>query len=111
MEIPLEIAYRDVERTQLLDDVVARQLERLEEFCEGVISCRVILERPHKHPGVGSGFRVCVIVRLPPTREVVVRRESTQGELHDALPTIVKDAFEAAARKCREIRRRQNELA
>lgn len=107
MEVPLEIAYKDVEKTQILEDVINHQVERLDKAVDGVISCRIALERPHKHPERGSGYRVLVIVRLPPTHEVVVKRDSTQGELHDALPAIVKEAFEAATRQCREIRRQQ----
>lgn len=107
MEVPLEIAYKDVDKTQILEDVIDRQVDRLEKAVDGIISCRIALERPHKHPDQGSGYRVLVIVRLPPNHEVVVKRESTQGELHDALPAIVKEAFEAATRQCREIRRQQ----
>lgn len=107
MEVPLEIAYKDVEKTQILDEVIDRQVERLEKSVDGIISCRMAFERPHQHPDRGSGYRVLLIVRLPPNHEVVVKRDSTQGELHDTLPAIVKDAFEAALRQCREIRRQQ----
>lgn len=107
MEVPLEIAYKDVEKTQILEDIIEKGVQRLDKAVEGIISCRIALERPHRHPERGSGYRVLVIVRLPPAHEVVVKRDSTQGELHDALPAIVKDAFEAAIRQCREIRRQQ----
>lgn len=107
MQVPLEIAYKDVPKTQALEEVIDHQLTRLEKACGGVISCRVTLEQPDKHPDRGSGYSVCVIVRLPPSHEVVVKRDSTQGDMHDALPLIVKEAFEAATRQCREIRRRQ----
>lgn len=105
MNVPLELTFRNVEKSSGLEDYIHRELRGLEEVNERIVSCRVAVERPQEHQTRGSGYRVRIVARVPPRREVVIRREPGEGELHDDLRTVLKAAFDAARRHLRELDR------
>ncbi|MGH7804527.1 MAG: HPF/RaiA family ribosome-associated protein [Candidatus Binatia bacterium] len=102
MKVPLEIHYRDVEVTPVVTRKINARAARLEKFCPGLISVRVAVERPQKHQRRGSRYRVRIEVGVPPGKRLVVRREPSQGDMHDPLQKVVGDAFESMERRLRE---------
>jgi len=107
MEVPLEITYRDVDKTDDIEALIRTKTVKLEKICDHIISCRVAVERPHEHQQTGSGFRVRINLRVPPGHDLVVRRESTGGHLHDKLPVILSGAFDAAFRQLKKLVEKQ----
>ncbi len=106
MNVPVEISFRELENTQALEDYIRQRLEKLEKVFNPIVSCRIAVERPQKHPEAGSGYRVRLDVRLPHGHEVVVRREPHEGSTRDDLRTVLKEAFDAARRELREVAER-----
>lgn len=98
-QVPLELSFRDVNRSSATEALIRRRADKLHRFSDRIVSCRVSVERPHKHPRSGSPYRVCVEVTLPPTRDLVVRREPGEGDIHDELPTVINGAFDAMERR------------
>ncbi|MBI5445608.1 MAG: HPF/RaiA family ribosome-associated protein [Deltaproteobacteria bacterium] len=107
MEVPLELSFRDVERTQTVEDFIRRNVKKLEQTCDHIVSCRIAVEQPQKHQRRGSPYRVRIDLRVPPGHEVVVTRESSEGEIHDSLRKVLRDAFDAARRQVRGLSERQ----
>lgn len=107
MEIPLEIAYHGLEKDETVDKIVRNYAASLEDVCDHLVSCRIVLERPHAHQESGNPYRVRILVRVPPGQELVVKRETSEGDLHDHLIKVVSDAFDAMTRKLRETVERQ----
>jgi cold shock CspA family protein len=107
MNVPLEISFRDVEKTQSLEDLIRGEAASLEEVNDHVSSCRVIVEQPQKHLKSGSPYRVRIDMTVPPKHELVARREPGQGEMHEELETVILDAFDDARRQLRELSSRQ----
>jgi ribosome-associated translation inhibitor RaiA len=102
MKVPLEIHFRGVDSTPLLERRIKRRAARLERFCQGLIACRIAIERPQKHQRRGNPYRVRMEVSVPPDKRLVVRCESSQGEMHTPLQKVVTETFQAMERRLRE---------
>lgn len=102
MKVPLEISFRDVEQTPAILRKINARANRLERFCPGLIACRIAVEQPQKHQRRGSPYRVRIEVSVPPNKRLVVRREPSQGDMHDPLQKVIGDAFEAMERRLRD---------
>lgn len=61
------------------------------------------MEKRQEHQRVGNPYRVRIDMTVPPGHELVVRREPTQGDMHDPLEVVLRRAFDAAARQLRKL--------
>lgn len=107
MQIPLELTFRGVEKTETIEHYIRERTQKLEQVCDHIVSCRVTVEHPQQHQRAGSPFRVRVDVRVPPGHELVVRRESSEGDIHDSLRQVLREAFDAMRRQVRGLAERQ----
>jgi cold shock CspA family protein/ribosome-associated translation inhibitor RaiA len=107
MKIPLEITFRQVHKSDDLERLIRKKAALLEKICDAIISCRVAVESPHAHQQSGSPFRVRINLRVPSGHDLVVRRESTEGYLHDRLPAVITEAFDAVARRLKKLVEKQ----
>jgi len=100
MQIPLQITIRDVEHSEALETHIRGKVEKLEEFFKGIISCRVVVEMPHKHHQQGKQFNVRIDIGVPGS-EIVVNRDHAE-DIYVAL----RDAFDAAKRQLEDYARK-----
>lgn len=107
MRVPLELTFRDVEKTDEIVTLINEKVAKLDKFANNLISCDVAVERPQRHQNVGNPYRVRIRMRIPPNQEIVIRREPSEGDMHDPLLVVIKDAFHAAERKLREANNRE----
>lgn len=107
MRVPLEITYRDVQKTDQIESLIRSKAAKLDQICDHVISCRVAIERPHEFQQTGRPHRVRIEMRVPPGHTLVAKRESTEGELHTDLQTTIRQAFDAARRQLEKLNRLQ----
>lgn len=103
MQIPLQISYRDVRKSKGIESAIQKKVDKLEEICDSITSCRVAIEKPQKHQHIGNPFRVRVYLNVPPNKEIIVRRESSDGDMHEKLITVVRSAFDAARRQLQKV--------
>jgi len=99
MEVPLELAFKDVQRTEVLDKFIEEKLEKLEQVCNHIVSVRLSVEKRQRHQHRGNPFRARLVVRVPPGHEIVAKRDSVNGDMHEQLITVLNDVFEAARRQ------------
>jgi len=64
-----------------------------------MISCHVVVDMPQQHQKSSNPFRVRIEMRVPPGHELVIKRESSEGDMHDTLPKVLRKAFNVANRK------------
>lgn len=102
MRVPLEITFRGLSPKDEIKELIENKAAKLERVADNLISCRVAVELKQKKPQGGSPFRVRVNLRLPPGQELVVDSGETDGDVHDELSTIVRDAFETAIRRLKK---------
>ena len=106
MEVPLEVVLRNVENKEEIEAVINEKLSKLEQVCDHVTSCRVLIEQNPTHQHKQFSYHVRVDVKMPPHHEIVVRRDSGRN-VHESLPVVVREAFIAARRQVEEIVDRQ----
>ena len=103
LPVPLELTFRDVAHEQALDALIRQHVDRLQRFCDHIDSCRVAVERPHRHQGSGDDFRVRIDVRVAAGREIVADQHSTEAPLQQ----VVREAFHAAERQLKKLQEQQ----
>lgn len=107
MKVPIELHLSDVPNPDRITRVVQEEAGKLDRFCRRLTSCRVAIERPQRHQDVGNPYRVRINMTVPHKHELVVKRDSSKGDMHDPLEVVVKDAFSAAARRLEKLSERQ----
>jgi ribosomal subunit interface protein len=100
MQIPLQITIRDVDHSEALETRIRDKVAKLEEFSKHIISCRVVVEVPHKHHHQGKQFNVRIDIGVPGS-EIVVNRDHAE-DVYVAL----RDTFDAAKRQLEDYARK-----
>lgn len=100
MQIPLQITIRDIEQSEALGTHIRSKAEKLDEFFNHIMSCRVVVEMPHKHHQQGKQFSVRIDIGVA-GGEIVVNRDHAE-DVYVAL----RDAFDAAKRQVQEYARK-----
>ncbi len=111
MQIPLDVTFREVQKTEELQNLIEEKVEKLNRVCGHLVRCRVVIEQPQKHQRSGSPYAVRIETTLPPEHVVVVKREAGEGNMHDPLSTVIRDAFNAAERKLKsQVHKQRGEI-
>lgn len=118
MHFPLQITHRQMETSEALDEHIAYEAEKLERYFDKIITCRVVVELPHRHSQKGQHFHVTVDLTVP-GREIVVGRSPAEKVTHEDPYVAVTEAFKAvrrqlkttAQRRRREVKRHTLEAA
>lgn len=100
MQIPLQITVRDIQHSDAVEANVRQKAGKLEEFSAHIISCRVVVDMPHRHAHQGRQFNVRLDIGVPGS-EIVVNRDHNED-----VYVAVRDAFDAAKRQLEDYARR-----
>ena len=108
MDVPPEIAYRNVEATDALKERIFAGIDRLEKVHDRIVSCRVMVEEtnPGRRAGKLNHVRLDISV---PDRDVVVNRDPPEHPASQDLHQAVDEAFDKAWRKLRDIKERRRD--
>ncbi len=101
MQVPLQIVYHDMERSDALDARIRDKIGKLERLYPNITSCRVTVDSNDRHRSRGKHYCVRFDVRVP-HHEIAVNHEHDE-DVYVAL----RDAFNAASRKLEDIVRLQ----
>lgn len=100
MQIPLQITIRGVEHSDALETHIRDKAQKLDEFFDHIMSCRIVVEMPHKHHHQGRQFNVRIDIGVP-GGEIVVNRDHAE-DIYVAL----RDAFDSAKRQLEDYARK-----
>jgi ribosomal subunit interface protein len=106
MQVPLQIHFDDMDRSEAIEQAIREKLEKLERFAPDIVSCRVTVAAPHKHHRHGRLYHVAVDVRVP-GGEVMANRDPGAHHSHEDVYVALRDAFNAAQRQLQDIVRIQ----
>lgn len=106
MQVPLQITFRNMETSESLESYIRERAAKLDSSCENMVSCRVVVEAPHKHQRKGGLFHATIDITLPRETIVINREPDQHKSYHDAY-VVVRDVFDSAQRKLREVVDRQ----
>jgi len=101
MQIPLQITIRDVGHSEALEAHIREKAAKLDEFFEHIMSCRVVVEVPHKHHHQGQQYNVRIDIRVAGGGEIAVTRDHGT-DVYIAL----RDAFDHAKRQLEDYARK-----
>jgi ribosomal subunit interface protein len=107
MDVPLQLSFRGLNATDSIKDLIADKVEKLEKICDHITSCRIAVEKIQKHQQRGRPHRIRIDIKVPPQHELVIKRDSSRGDLHETLTITLNDAFDAAARKLKRLQEKR----
>lgn len=104
MQIPLEIAYHNIEGSAWLDEYIQERAEHLDRVSGGLVSCRVVVERAQHQHHTGNPFRVRVEAKLPPKLDLIGDKEEVVENPQVQLRPIIRHAFDAVEKQVKKQR-------
>lgn len=125
MQVPLQITFRNMESSPMVEEWIRAAAKRLENFYTQIMGCRVAVEVPHRHHRKGSVYHVRIDLTLPGGEIVIKRQPNIRNRLrltgaaqvkkslevatpHKNLRLAIDDAFRAAGRRLQDCARRLN---
>jgi cold shock CspA family protein/ribosome-associated translation inhibitor RaiA len=130
MKTPLQITFRNMPRSNAIEENVREKAAKLDALFDGITSCRVIVEAPHRHHYKGKAYVVRIDITVP-SGELVINRapkrlnaakvslseelekdlaehhEPSKHAAHEDVYVAIRDAFNAATRKLQAYARRR----
>ena len=106
MQIPLQISFRHMEHSDALETKIREKAQKLEQFAEHIMSCRVTVDLEHKHHHQGNLFGVKIDITLPDA-EIIADRHPDKHHAHEDVYVALRDAFDAARRQLEDYVRKQ----
>jgi len=93
MQLPLQIVFHGMDRSDAIEARIRTKVEKLETFHGRIMSCRVTVEHQRGHRNHDHRFNVRIDLHVPGGRELVANHN------HDAdVYVALRDAFNAAGR-------------
>jgi ribosomal subunit interface protein len=106
MQLPLQVVFKGLPSSEAVNERIAQKVSKLEQSFGRIISCRVVIETPHRHHHKGKTFHVSVDLQLPGA-EVLATRDAAKDDAHEDVYVAIRDAFDAVQRQLQEHVRRQ----
>jgi len=124
MIIPLQISFRNMKASEVVDARIREEVAKLETFYKGIMHCRVVVELPHRHHKKGDLYHVRIDMTVPGAELVVKREPSLHAEqrqvdsekesksyeahaAHKDVFVVIRDAFKEARRQLQDFARRE----
>jgi ribosomal subunit interface protein len=105
MQIPLEINFRHMEPSAAVEANIREKAEKLERYFDRIISCRVVVEAPHRRHHKGKLYSIGINISVP-GKELVVNHAGPKNHAHEDAYVAIRDAFNAAARQLEDYSRK-----
>ncbi len=103
MKSSADVVFRDVDHSPALAFTINKKLEKLARYSDSIIHSRVVLESPHNHKQKGRLYRASIELAI---KGIPVSVSQDDASAHRA----VRDAFNAAERKVKEVASRQKQI-
>jgi ribosomal subunit interface protein len=106
MELPLQITFRNMDSSPAIEAKIRESAAKLDRFYDHIMSCRVVVEAPHRHHRRGHLYHVRIDLTVP-DGELLVTRDPAEHDAHRDVYVAIRNAFNAAARQLEDHARRQ----
>lgn len=105
MQIPLQVTFQGIPRSDALEAAIRERAAKLEAFHPRLMSCRVVVEEKRRHQHQGRLFTVRIDLHVP-GHAFAVNRDDDEDVF-----VALRDAFDAAKRMLEdEIRRERQDV-
>ncbi len=106
MKLSPQITFQNMEPSDAMEQNIRERAQKLDQFYDRIMSCRVMVEAQHRHHRQGNVFHVRIDLTVP-GRELVVSRDPGKDHAHEDVYVAIRDAFDAARRQLEDFGRRQ----
>jgi cold shock CspA family protein/ribosome-associated translation inhibitor RaiA len=96
-QIPLQITFRGIDHSQAVEAAIRKRSARLQRFSHQITRCHVIVDMPHQHRHRGNHYALRIHITTS-GGEVLVTRDPSLDDSHRDFQSVLRDAFDAAAR-------------
>ena len=103
MKPAVDVLYRDLDYSPALNETITKKLEKLNRFSDQIMHSRVVLDAPHNHKHKGKQFRASIEIDIK-GHPIAVTQDN------ESIHVAVRDAFNSAERKVKQITARQRTL-
>jgi ribosome-associated translation inhibitor RaiA len=105
-----QVTFHNLAHSPAIEAAVRERVAKLEEFCDHIIGCRVVIGVPHRHHEYGNLYHVRIDLTVPGEAIVINREAPTHAEYRD-VHVAIRDAFGAARRRLEDyVRRRRHDV-
>ena len=101
MQLPLQITWHKIEKSAAIEADIRAKAQKLDAFCDNIISCRVVVDSPHRHHHKGNLYRLRLSLKVP-DKEIIVTRDPADNHAHEDIYVSIRDAFDALRRQLQE---------
>ena len=93
MQVPLNIVFRHMEKSEAVEERIIQKLDKLEDSYGEIISCNVVIEQVNKNQNQGRLFNIRINLNLP-KKEIVITHQKDED-----LFVVVRDALNSLTHK------------
>lgn len=103
MHTPLQIAFKDLDSSEFMENLIRDRAQRMERLHSHIVSCRVVVQVPHRGSESGKpAIGVTVEVEVPGKKTLLVGKdEQNRHEVKNDQYAMVSRAFDAVERQLR----------
>jgi cold shock CspA family protein len=110
MKLPLQIAFHNMPNDAEVESAIRVNAEWLDNYHDRIMSCRVVVDRPHLHHKEGNFYQIRIDLKVP-GEELVVKREPGEHADYKKFDIMLRDAFDEMRRQLEDhVRRRRGEV-
>ena len=95
--VSVQITFRDLTPPSSAEPEIRRRIDELTRFAPNIMSCRVMVEVPHKHHRHGNRYHVRITAHVPGDEIVVSHQPTLHGEERHLAQSAHHKATELAA--------------
>ncbi|WP_181702431.1 HPF/RaiA family ribosome-associated protein [Chthonobacter albigriseus] len=100
MDIPLQIAFKNLESSEFLERLIRERVERLERFHKHIVGCRVLVEVPYRAPEGGKvPIGISVEVEVPGSKSIVAKDHEERHDSKNDHTAVVNRTFDKVQRQ------------
>jgi ribosomal subunit interface protein len=103
---PIQIVFHNLDPSPAIEAAIRERAEKLDQFYDRIMNCRVTVEAPHKHHRHGRLYSVRVEVTVP-DQVLLATREPDQAHAHEDVYVSIRDAFDATRRQLEDYARQR----
>lgn len=106
LPVPLQITFKDIDSSDAVEANIREKVEKLERFSNHLMSCRVVVEAPHRHGHKGKLYNIGIDLGLV-GGELAVSHQGPLDHAHEDIYVAIRDAFDAAVRQLEDYDRKR----
>lgn len=105
MQKPLQIAFKNLDKSEHLESVIRERVEKLEHIYHRLIGCRVVLEVPTRTGTAKTSIGISIELDVPGRPKIVAKRQDERRDAKGDNLKYINQAFDAAQRQLEDVAR------